>query len=155
MQKKRKKNRTGIIIVGAAVVLMVALMIVWQQYESKNKARLKASLLTADVPDTAIVDTGPRAEKEEATIPDDPEEILAIAAEALEDAGYFKPGDLIKGFRVYVLLKKCLDCNGDPDKVAELAMRLKERSAEGYGPWRVESNNLDDLDNRIKKAKQI
>ena len=155
MQKKRKKNKTGIIIVGAAVVLMVALMIIWQQYESKNKARLKASLLTADVPDTAIQDTGPRAEKQKAVIPDDPEKILVIAAEALEDAGYFKPGDFTKGFRVYVLLKKCLNCNGDPDKVAELAMRLKERSAEGYGAWHVERSNLDDLDSRIEKAKQM
>ena len=155
MQEKRKKNKTGVIIVVASVVVVVVLMIVWQKYEDKNKARLRASRLTVDVPDTVIADPGTRAEKPAAVIPDDPEEILSMASEALEDTGYFEPGDLTKGFRVYGLLKKCLECDGDPDKVAELTVRLKERSAEGYGAWHVKRSNLDDLDDRIEKAKKI
>ena len=155
MQEKRKRSKTGIIIVVATVVAVVILMIVWQQYEAKHEKALRSSLLTADVPDTATAQgTERRPTKPKRIIPDDPDKILVMAEEVLGDEGYFGPSDLLKGFHVYSLLKKCLNCDGDADKVEELAKRLKERSSKTYGAWHVERDILADLDDRLEKAKQ-
>ena len=158
-QKKKKRNITGIIVAAVCVAAMVVMMIVWQEYESKHKAELKSSMLTSDV--TKIVTPEPVGERETSkpekrlTIPDDPEQILVMANDALADEGYFKPNYLTKGFHVYTLLTKCLECGGDTDKVSEMAKRLKERSDEGYGPWHVEGRNLTSLDEKIAVAKQM
>ena len=155
MQEKRKRSKTGIIIVVSTVVAVVILMIVWQQYEAKHKQALRSSLLTADVPNAATAqEPERRPAKPKRIIPDDPDKILVMAEEALGDEGYFGQGDLLKGFHVYSLLKKCLNCGGDTDKVEELAKRLKERSSKTYGAWHVERDVLADLDDRLEKAKQ-
>lgn len=158
MQEKRKRSKTSIIIAVAAVVLLIVVMVVWRQYEAKHKDELEASVLTTDVSQAPIEE---EPEPEPATpkqvIPDDPDKLLVMAEEALKDEGYFEKirRERGKGDHVHFLLKECLRCDGDPGKVEELAKRLKERSAEGYGPWRVDSAGLADLDDRIKAAKQL
>ncbi len=157
MQAKRKRNKTGIIIAAATIILVVVLMIFWGKYEAEHKAELSSSLLTTDKLDVLMDEPSERPtepEKPRRIIPDDPEKILAMAEEAFDDEGYFEPDDILKGFHVYSLLKKCLNCNGDCDKVAEMAKRLKERSAKTYGVWHVERDLLVDLEDSIEKAKQ-
>lgn len=158
MQQNRKTSKSTFIVAGVVVVVMVAIMIIWSQYESKHKAELKASVLTTD---TSKLSTPPvlESEPEEATpkrvIPDDPEELLVMVEEAFEDEGYFEAQDTSKGMHVYFLLKKCLTCDGDPGKVEGMAKRLKELSDESYGPWHVDSSILTDLDGKIAAAKQM
>ncbi len=159
MQEKRKRSKASIIIAAAAVVLLIVVMVVWRQYEAKHKDELEASVLTTDVSQAPIEEDEPEPEpaRPEQVIPDDPDELLVMAEDALKDEGYFEKigRERGKGDHVHFLLKECLTCEGDPGKVEELAKRLKERSAEGYGPWRVDSAALADLDGRIKAAKQL
>ena len=154
MQEKRKRSKASIIIAAAAVVLLIAVMVVWRQYEAKHKDELEASVLTTDVSQVPIEEE-PEPAKPARVIPDDPEKLIVMVEDALKDEGYFEEHQRGKGFHVYFLLKKCLDCEGDPGKVEGLAKRLKERSGQGYGPWRVDSADLTDLDDRIEAAKQL
>ena len=159
MQEKPKRNKTGIIIAAVVVVLMVVLMIVWQRYEAKHKAELESSVLTADLSQISAADKSePRpqsAQKPIRVIPDDSEKLLTMAEEALADEGYFEGQNIGKGFHVYFLLKKCLDCDGDPGKVEGLVKRLKDLSDESYGTWHVDPANLTDLDEKLVAAKQM
>lgn len=158
MQQKPKRSKTGIIIVAVCVLIMIAGMIIWSQYEAKNKDRLEASLLTSD---TAQLSTPPPVSDSEPvvqskrTTSEDPSELLTIAEKALADEDYFAPNEEGKGFHVYFLLKKCLNCSGDVEKVAVLAKKLKERSDEGYGPWHVDSSDMADLNSKIQAAQQM
>lgn len=156
MQEKRKRSKASIIIAVAAVVLLIVVMVVWRQYEAKHKDELEASVLTTDISQVPIEEE-PEPATPKHVIPDDPDELLVMAEEALKDEGYFERigRERGKGDHVHFLLKKCLDCEGDPGKVEGLVKRLKERSDEGYGPWRVDSADLTDLDDRIKAAKQL
>ena len=157
MQKKRR-SKSSIIAVIVVAVVMIAMMVFWRQYESKHEGELRSSLLTTAVPDAlpegTTANLEPTKTKPRRVIPDEPEKILAMAEEAFADEGYFEPNDSFKGFHVYSLLKKCLDCNGDPDKVEEIAKRLKERSSKTYGKWYIERDLLVDLDESIKKSKE-
>jgi hypothetical protein len=159
MQEKRKRSKTSIIIAVVAAVLLIVMIVVWRQYEAKHKDELQASVLTTDVSQAPIEEDEPEPEPAvpKQVIPDDPDELLVMAEEALKDEGYFEKigRERGKGDHVHFLLKKCLDCEGDPGKVQELAKRLKERSDEGYGPWRVDSAALADLDERVEAAKQL
>jgi hypothetical protein len=156
MQEKRKRSKASIIIAAAAVVLLIAVMVIWRQYEAKHKDELEASVLTTDVSQVPIEEEPePEPAKPARVIPDDPEKLIVMVEDALKDEGYFEEHQRGKGFHVYFLLKKCLDCEGDPGKVEGLAKRLKERSGQGYGPWRVDSADLTDLDDRIEAAKQL
>lgn len=156
MQQKRRVNVTTIIVAGVAVVAMVVLMVVWQQYEAKHRRELESSLRTTDLSnlEKAVESEPVETESKRIVIPEDPEKILAMAEEAFKDEGYFEPDYLLRGFHVCSLLKKCLDSGGDAGKVEELAKRLKDRSSKTYGAWHVESNILADLDDSIRKAKQ-
>jgi hypothetical protein len=154
MQEKRKRSKASIIIAAAAVVLLIAVMVIWRQYEAKHKDELEASVLTTDVSQVPIEEE-PEPAAPARVIPDDPEKLIVMVEDALKDEGYFEEHQRGKGFHVYFLLKKCLDCEGDPGKVEGLAKRLKERSGQGYGPWRVDSADLTDLDDRIEAAKQL
>ena len=158
MPAKPKRNMTGIIIAAVCVVLMIALMIVWRQYEARHEGELKASLLTSDTSKLstapAVTDTQTTA-KPKRVIPDDPQQLLVLAEKALTDEGYFSPEDSAKGFHVYFLLKKCLDCSGSAEKVEVLSRQLVERSEQGFGPWHVDSGDLADLNERIEKAKSM
>ncbi len=159
MQEKRKRSKASIIIAVVAVVLLIAVMVIWRQYEAKHKDELQASVLTTDVSKAPIEEDEPEPEPAapKQVIPDDPDELLVMAEEALKDEGYFEKigRERLKGDHVHFLLDKCLTCDGDPGKVEELAKRLKERSKEGYGPWRVDSAALADLDDKIEAAKQL
>ena len=170
MQEKRKRNPTGIIVAVATVIVVVILMVVWGKYEAKHKEELKTSLLTTAKLDVSKEDPSSEpieeVEKPRRVIPDDPEKILVMVEEAFKDEGYFDQGDILKGFHVYSLLKKCLDCKADCDKVAELdcktdcdkvaelVNRLKERSSKTYGAWHVERDLLVDLDDSLTKARE-
>ncbi len=158
MQEKRKRNPTGIIVAAATIIVVVILMVVWGKYEAKHKEELKSSLLTTAKLDVSTEDpsSDPIEEVEEPrrVVPDDPEKILVMIEEAFKDEGYFDQGDILKGFHVYSLLKKCIECNADCDKVAELVNRLKERSSKTYGAWHVERDLLVDLDDSLTKARE-
>jgi len=159
MREKPKRSKSSIIIVGAVVVVMIAMMVLWQQYESKHKEELRSFLAPTAEPEGEInmevaEDLETRPTKPKRIIPDDPEKILIMAEEAFADEDYFEPDDTFKGFHVYSLLKKCLNCNGDPDKVEEIATRLAERASKTYGAWYVESDLLVDLNESIKKSKE-
>ncbi len=159
MQEKRGRSKSNIIVVVVVAVVMIAMMVFWQQYESKHKGELRSSLLTSTVPSAEVdIETIEGLEtpiaKPKRIIPDEPEKILIMAEEAFADEGYFEPNDSFKGFHVYSLLKKCLNCNGDPDKVEEIAKRLKERSSKTYGAWYIERDLLVDLDESIKNSKE-
>ena len=159
MQEPRKRSKTGIIIAVGAAVVVIALMVVWQRYEAKHADELKSFVLSTDVPETTAAEE-PEGQQQQTTkaarvIPEDPEKILAMAEEALKDEGYFDANSRGKGFHVYFLLKKCLDCDGDATRVENLTKQLKELSDQGYGPWHVESADLAELDGKIKSAKEI
>lgn len=158
MQEKRKRSKASIVIAAAVVVLLVVVMVVWRQYEAKHKNELQASVLTTDVSQAPIEEQPePEPAIPKQVIPDDPDKLLVMAEEALKDEGYFEKigRERGKGDHVHFLLNKCLTCEGDPGKVEGLAKRLKERSDEGYGPWRVDSAALADLDDKIEAAKQM
>ena len=158
MQEKRKRSKASIIIAAAAVVLLIVVMVVWRQYEAKHKDELEASVLTTDVSQAPIEEEPePEPAVPKQVIPDNPDDLLVMAEEALKDEGYFERigRERGKGDHVHFLLKKCLDCEGDPGRIEGLVKRLKELSDEGYGPWRVDSADLDDLDERVAAAKQL
>ena len=155
MQEKRKRSKASIIIAVAAVVLLIVVMVVWRQYEAKHKDELEASVLTTDVSQVPIEEEPePEPAKPARVIPDDPEKLIVMVEEAFKDEGYFDQGDILKGFHVYSLLKKCLDCNANCDKVAEMVNRLKERSSKTYGAWHVERDLLVDLEDSLNKARE-
>ena len=157
MQQQRNKSKSGIIIIAVVAVVLIAIMIVWQRYEAAHRDELKASVLTTDVSELPSSNEEPQQPAKPArVIPNEPDKLLVMAEDALKDEGYFEENARGKGFHVYFLLKKCLDCKGSPDEVEPLAKRLKARSdQDGYGPWHVESADLADLDERINTAKQM
>ncbi|MBD3181682.1 hypothetical protein GF312_05270 [Candidatus Poribacteria bacterium] len=157
MLQKEKKSKTNYIIVAGVLVFLIIAVFVWRNYEAKHKSELSAARLTTDLSKLEPVDdrSQPKVTKKARVIPKDPEKLLAMTEKALEDKDYFDPGDTNKGFHVYFLLKKCIECNADHDKVVKLADQLKKRSSEGYGAWYVNSSDLADLDKRIKSAQQM
>ena len=161
MQEQPKKSRNLFsIIVGICIfVVFVVGVIVWRNWEAKHREELKSSLITEPV----VVSTEPETQTvtsvAERKLPEDPEALLSLAEEALKDEGYFESDNVSKsvskGFQVYHLLKKALDCNCDVQKAEELCQCLKECSEKSnYGTWFVSSDLFAELDEKIKEAKE-
>ena len=158
MQEQRKKssNLFGIIVAVSVVVVLVVGMLVWRDWEAKHKDELKSFVVTTE-PVVGAVNTRdePMTSKPDPELPETPEALLTMAAEALKDEGFFTDEKANKGFRVYYLLGKALDCSCDVNKAEELCKNLRERSAKSnYGKWFVDGNLLAELDEKIKAAKE-
>jgi hypothetical protein len=159
MQEQRKKGKNIFSIVVAAVVIvgLVIGVIAWQNWEKKHKKELRSFVTTAE--QIAGYEEPPEESepaKPKPKLPEDPNELLAMAGEALKDEGYFESGTKNKGFKVYLLLKKTLECDGDVEKVESLCKSLKDRSAKSdYGEWYVGSDLFEELDQKIDTAKQL
>ena len=159
MQEQRKKGRNlfGIVVAICVVVFLVVGMIVWRDWEAKHRRELR-SFVVATEPVTGPVESSdePTISKPSPELPKEPEALLAMAAEALKDEGFFESGSSGKGFRVYYLLKKALECNCDVQKAEELCKGLRERSAKSnYGVWHVSNDLLTELDATIKEAREV
>ena len=155
-QRKKSKNLFGIIVAVSVVVVLVVGMLVWSNWEKKHKDELRSFVVTTEPVVGAVASRDePIASEPDPELPETPEALLAMAEEALKDEGFFKDEKANKGFRVYYLLGKALDCNCDVNKAEELCKTLKDRSAKSnYGKWFVDGNLLAELDEKIKAAKE-
>ena len=159
MQEQRKRSRSlfSIVFPICLVVVLIVGMIIWRDWAAKHKEELRSFIEptesvaepteTRDEPTTSVIE--PEMSK-------DPEVLLSMVAEALEDEGYFERGIPSKGTHVCFLLEKALECNCDVQKAEELCQRLRERSAKSnYGTWYVNNAQFGELDRKIKAAKEL
>ena len=158
MQEQRKKsgNLFSIIVAIGVIVVLVIGILVWRNWEASHEDELK-SFIVSTKPVAGPIETSSQStvSVSRPDLPKEPEALLAMAEEALRDEGYFEDGDRNRGAHVYYLLKKALECDGDAQKVEELCQRLRECSAKSnYGDWFVSSHLFDELDEKIKEAKE-
>jgi len=158
-QHEKKRNLFSIIVAICLVVGLVVAIAIWRGWESKHKSELMSTVLTTR-PASAPPETGSSEPVVTAApLPDDPKILLTMAEEALKDEGYFdeKSAAVIsgKGFHVYFLIKKALQCECDNQKADELCKCLKDRSKKSnYGNWHVSSDLFTELDETIGVAKE-
>jgi hypothetical protein len=159
MQEQRRKSRSlfSIIFPICVVVVLIVGMIVWRDWAAKHKKELTSFVVPAEPiaePIETTAESTPSVARPE--MPEDPEALLSMAEEALEDEGYFESGSVSKGTHVCFLLEKALECNCDAQKAEELCQRLRERSAKSnYGSWFVSNAQFAELDEKIKAAKEM
>ena len=160
MQEQRGKGRNlfSIVVAICVFVAFVGGVIVWRNWESKHKEELRSSLVTEAIEGAAVSTSETTNTVAKRELPKEPETLLTMAEEALKDEGYFESDNVSKsvskGFQVYHLIKKALDCGCDVQKAEELCQSLKECSDKSnYGTWFVSSDFFAELDDKIKEAK--
>ncbi len=161
MQEQRGKKSRNLFSIIVAIVIVVALVVaifVWRDWEAKHKNELRSFMVAPESVAGPIESSADRPTPVKAApeLPEDPEALLAMAEDALKDEGYFESDRANKGFRVYFLLKKALECNCDVQKAEGLCDRLRECSAESnYGTWFVGKDLFAELDEKIETAKEV
>ena len=157
-QPEKKRNLFSIIVAICLVVGLVVGVVIWRNWEAKHKGELMSTVLTTRPPSTPP-DTSSEPVKTADPLPSDPKVLLTMAADALKDEGYFDEKSAAvssdKGFHVYFLIKKALECGCDCEKAGDLCKNLKTRSKESnYGNWHVSNDLFTELDEKIKVAKE-